>query len=209
MFDSPACFMPSLTPVMRILWFSVLIVANASLVFAGELKIATVDARRLLQLHPEIKRIDQRLESLANEYTAENQRMMADHRRLKKEFDSTRAAALSAALTPAGRDKRMIAAEDKLLELMECESRIRDTTLGRRRQLDEERQRMRQRIAGKIKDLIRDHAREKGLGLVLDTSGLTTSEFEPVMYSTESIDITAAIEARLRAVVSTGKDASK
>jgi len=191
---------------MRTFLIILIIAASVSRIAAGELKIATVDAQRLLKLHPEAGRIARRMEQLAEDYTAEGQRMVADHRRLKREFEASRTAALSAVLTSTGRDKRMIEAEDKLLELMESESRIRDSALGRRRQLDDEHQRMRQHIVGKIKALIRDYARENGLSIVLDSSGQTTSEFEPLIYAPDTMDITAAIEARMRTVVPQGKD---
>lgn len=177
-----------------VIWCSAVL---ALAVHAADMPIATVDAQRLLMRHPDLPQIDRRLERMAEEFTAEGQRMVEEHKRLKQEFERARANALSGALTEAGRDKRLRSAEDAALELMEFEGQIRDKTLGRRRQLEDERRRMRQHIVDKIKGIIREYARERKLALVLDSSGITTSEFEPVLFAQETMDITAAIEERM------------
>lgn len=169
----------------------------AAVAGAADMSIATVDAQRLLMRHPEVAQIDLRLERMADEFNAEGQRMIGEHKRFKQEFERARANAMSGALSETGRDKRLKAAEDAALELMECEDLIREKSLSRRRQLEDERRRMRRHIVDKIKTIIREYARERKFAMVLDSSGVTTSEFEPVLYAPETMDITAAIEERM------------
>ncbi len=161
---------------------------------AADLKIATVDADRLLKGYHKADLMDAHLEDQARDFTAEGEKMLAQHRRMKKEFEAMRTEARNPALSEEARDKRLQAAEEKLVEVMEYESRIRETALSRRQQWDDERRQMRRKIADEIRDAIREYAKAQGLTLVLDSSSGGGLGFPPALYADPALDITAAME---------------
>jgi Skp family chaperone for outer membrane proteins len=174
--------------------------------WAGELKIATVDADRLLKGYHKTDLMDAHLEDQAKDFNNEGEKMLAQHRRMKKEFESLRSEARNSALSEEARDKRLQVAEDKLLEVMEYESQIRETAVSRRQQLDDERRQMRQKLIDEIRDEIREFARKSGYTLVLDSSSGAGGGFPPALYSDGTLDITADIEKSLNRDKSPAKE---
>lgn len=170
------------------------ILAGARAGFAGELKVATVDADRLLKGYHKTDLMDAHLEDQARDFSAEGEKMLAQHRRMKKEFESLRADARNSALSEEARDKRLQLAEDKLLDVMEYESRIRETALSRRQQLDDERKQMRLKLTDEIRDAIREFARKAGYTLILDSSPGAGGGFPPALYADKALDVTSEIE---------------
>lgn len=178
-------------------WILLVAVTGAASAWAADLKMATVDADRLLKGYRKTALMETHLEDQARDFTSEGEKMLGQHRRMKKEFDSLRAEARNSALNEAARDKRLQMAEDKLLEVMEYEARIRETALSRRQQLDDDRRQMRQKLIDEIRDAVREFARKKGYTLVLDSSAGAGGGFPPALYADGTLDITAEIEAVL------------
>jgi outer membrane protein len=181
----------------RGLLLAILLGASGVAAMAAELKIATVDADRLLKGFHKTELMDVHLEDQAKDFTSEGEKMLAQHRRMKKEFEALRAEARNSALSEEARDKRLQSAEDKLLDVMEYESRIRETALSRRQQLEDERRQMRRKLTDEIRDVVREFARNKGYTLVLDSSPGAGGGFPPALYADGTLDITAEVEKLL------------
>jgi len=167
---------------------------GGALGWAGELKVATVDADRLIKGYHKTELVDAHMEDQARDFSSEGEKMLAQHRRLKNEFEALRTEARNSVLSEEARDKRLQLAEDKLLEVMEYESKIRETALQRRQQLDDERRQMRRKLTDEIRDAIREYARKKGYTLVLDSSSGAGGGFPPALYADGALDITTDIE---------------
>lgn len=164
---------------------------------AADLSIAIVDVDQLLQSYYKTDLVKLHMEEQKADFTQEGEKMLDQRRKLKKDFESLRAEAFNAALSEEAQDKRVRMAEDKLLELMEYESRIRETAQSRRQQLEEERQRMIKQLSDDIRQTVREYANKNKYNLVLDASSPSPVGFSPVIYAPVATDITAEIQKLL------------
>ena len=154
-----------------------------------ETKVAVVDMEKVMTAHPETKEAEALLQKQASEYDAEKDEMLAKFDRLKKEFEEARDGAENKALSDEARSGKRELAEDKLAALKDFDNEVRQTTLMRQRQLADRKHRMRDRIVGKIRDIIRTYATQHGFVLVLD-SGAVMDNPGSVLYNAEKMDVT-------------------
>jgi Skp family chaperone for outer membrane proteins len=173
------------------------LVASVTCGWCGDMKIATVDAERLLKNYHKIGQAETHMKEQLQDFSKEEEKMLAERRRMKKDFETARAESGNRVLNEEARDKRMELAENKLLELMEYENRIRETGQSRQKQFADEQRRLLRQLVADIRVVVKDYAKKNGYQLVLDASGVSVSGIEPVVYAEETTDITADIEKLL------------
>ncbi len=171
----------------------------------AEEKIAVVNVARVVGEYDAAQAAEARLEERAQEYSVEGEALMDRHAGMKREFEKLRDESLDAALNDEARGARRRAAEDKLQEIAALEAEIRETSTRRRRQLEEQRQRVFRSLLDAIRSAIARQAEQDGYRLVLDSSAMPGS-VGAVLYHQAGHDLTDAIIARLNAV-STQKSA--
>jgi outer membrane protein len=171
---------------------SVAIGLMAAAALAAE-RVAVVDAARVVKEYKKTKLADARMEEQVAEFTAEGDKMLAEYGRLKKDFEAARTESQSKALSEKAIGEKKDRAEDKLLKMVELEKKIRETAGARKRQLEEQRLRMHQRLVEEITQAIAQLAAKEGYSLVLDSSGMTTSGFREVIHSASNLDITTTV----------------
>jgi Skp family chaperone for outer membrane proteins len=154
------------------------------------LKIAVLDMTRVTKSFPETKTAEQMLEKQAAEFEAEHEEMLEELEKLKEEFETIRKAAENNALSGEARDRKIEVAEEKLKELREQDAKIRETMQMRRKQINDQKTRMKQRIVEKIRAIVRDYADDNGYTLVLDSSSMGLNGIDTVVYSVDKVDIT-------------------
>jgi Skp family chaperone for outer membrane proteins len=178
----------------RILVLSLVALFSGLLAAHGaEAKIAVVDMESLLKAHPDTKPAESMLQKQVDEFESEQKDMIADLDKMKKVFEAARKDANNKALSEEERDKKVTIAEAKLTDVREQEDKVRETASQRQKQLKDQGLRMRKRIVTKIRDVIKEYAGKKGYVLVVDSSALSMSGIEAVVYSEEKNDITADI----------------
>lgn len=176
---------------------AVLLGAALTTVSATE-KIAVIDVARVIREYDAARNAEERLEERANEFSVENETMLERHDTLKREFERLRDESLDAALTDAARAGRRRAAEEKLQEVAEYEQEIRETTSLRRRQLEQQRQRVFRSLIETIRAAVARQAEQGGYTMVLDASDVPGS-VGAVLYHQSGHDLTAAVIERLNA----------
>ena len=189
----------------RYLLMTGLAVAVGSTLHAGEMKLGVVDIGRALRAHPDSKEADAVLEKQIAELEAHRDSVMAEQEKMKKAFEAARDEALNKTLSEAGRDERMGVAQQKLAELTEFAQKARQAAMDDRKELADRKARMQRRIVDKIRGIISEMAKSRGLDMVLDSSGIGMSGVETVLYSAETVDLTDAVIA----AVSGGRTAAK
>jgi outer membrane protein len=157
---------------------------------AADLKVAVVDASRLLKEYHKTELAESHMQAQVENFSAERDKLLAEHKRLKGEFEALRAEGQNKALSDEARDKKKEQAEDKLSEVIKYEDSIRDKALNRRKQLEGESRRMQVELVKAIRAAVRTCAEKDGYTLVLDTSGLLANGFESVLFSDGKLDIT-------------------
>jgi len=176
------------------------VLVGLSLLLAGrgwaaseiESKVAVVDMEKVMAAHPETQEAEALLQKQAAEFDAEKDDMLAKFDRLKKEFEVARDGAENKALSDEARTAKRELAEDKLAALRDFDNEVRQTTVMRQKQLADRKHRMRDRIVGKIRDIVRAYANQHGLVLVLDC-GAVMDNPGSVLYNAEKMDVTEDI----------------
>jgi Skp family chaperone for outer membrane proteins len=156
-------------------------------------RVAVVDAARVLKEYRKTKDVDTAMEQQVAEFNAEGERLMAERDKLKKEFEDARLEAQNKALSENTLNEKRDLAEQKLVQMLEFENKMRETAALRRKQLDEQKIRMHKRLVDEITEAIQQCAAREGVTMVLDSSALTGSGFKTVLHAGTNTDITAAV----------------
>lgn len=173
---------------------------------AGELKIATVDGNRLLKGYYKTELADQHMQQQMDDFQAERDKLLAEHKKLKQEFEALRAETGNKGLSEEAREKKKELAEDKLNQVIEYENTIRDKAASRKKQIEGESRKIHTELAKAIRAAVKSQADKGGYTLVLDQSGLLANGLEPVLYADPKLDITADVLKVLNADRPAGKE---
>jgi len=176
--------------------------------WSAEMNMAVVDMSRLINAHPNTESNDSIIEGQLDDFESERREMLAELKKLNKEVELAHEQARNRALSDKVRDSKMDTAAEKLLALRKCEQKIRERANLRRRQISDQRVRMRRQIVSELREIIREYVEKQGLVLVLDSSGIGMNAVESVVYSLERIDISDDILKMLRGVKQDREDGS-
>lgn len=186
-------------------WWVVL-AALAGGASAGEIKIAVVDGTRVLKAYYKTELADTHIQQQLDDFAAERDKLLAEHRKLKQDFESMRAETENKALTEEAREKKRELAEEKLAEVIEHENTIRDKAASRKKQIEVEGRRIHAELAKAVKAAVQACAAKGGYTLVLEAGGLLANGLEPVLYAEPGADITDEVVRVLNAGRPAGKE---
>lgn len=172
-------------------WLAVWAMAGGAL--GADLKVGIVDMARVFNDYPETKTADEAIEKQVQEFESERKQMVEDFQKLKEEFDVARKDAANKAWSDEVRKEKEAQLEVKYNSLRDQEQKIRETEDFRKKQIADQRARLRERILEKLQLVLADYAKQKGLTLVLDRSETSASRVPAVLYSAADMDITADI----------------
>lgn len=178
------------------------VLAGARLPARAELTVGIVDMARVFNEYPETRTADEAINKEVADYEVERKQMLEDFQKRRDEFDAARKDAANKAWSDEVRAGKEKALEPLYNALRDQEQKIRETATFREKQINEQRVRMRQRILAKLQDIVAGFAKGKRLALVLDKSETSPSRVPAVIYSEDSMDITADI---LKITASPGK----
>ena len=173
---------------------------------AGEIKIAVVDGTRVLKAYYQTEMADTHIQQQLDDFAAERDKLLAEHRKLKQDFESMRAETENKALTEEAREKKRELAEEKLAEVIEHENTIRDKAASRKKQIEVEGRRIHAELAKAVKAAVQACAAKGGYTLVLESGGLLANGLEPVLYAEPGADITDEVVRVLNAGRPAGKE---
>jgi len=157
---------------------------------AADFKPATVDTARLLKEFYKTDLAERHMKEQIADFTAERDKLLDEHKKIKQEFESLRAESQNKALTEAARDKKKEQAEEKLSALVECENTIQKKAAGRKRELEGEGRKIQGELAKAISEAIRTSAQKGNYTVVLATGGVLGNGLESVLYADPKMDIT-------------------
>lgn len=175
----------------------------ASMGWAAELKIATVDLDKVFTAHPKTQAAEAELKKAETAVQAEMDQIMAEGRALQDEVAKLREAAKNPLLTEEARLQKRDEAENKLAELQEFEHRARHTQETKLKQMRERVLKSRQTIVDELMAAVDHFAAAGGYDLVLDRSGMTMNAVPMVAYSNPALDVTEKLIEYLKATAKT------
>ncbi len=183
----------------RILALAAAWTAVASMGWAAELKIATVDLDKVFTAHPKTQAAEAELKKAEDGVQAEMDKIVADGRALEEEVSKLREASKNPLLTEDARLQKRNEAEDKLTELQDFQLRARRTQESKLKQMREQVLKSRQTIVDELMSAVTQFAKAGGYDLVLDRSGMTMNAIPLVAYSDPALDVTDKLIAYLQA----------
>jgi outer membrane protein len=152
--------------------------------------VVVVHMDRVFNEYYKTKQADAQLKTQAKEYEDERLKLMAEMEKIDQEFTAIREEAQNPALSEEVRAAKRTLAEEKLMAKREQEAKIRRFMEMRQKQLDDQGRRMRRSLVDEIRAVVRDFARERGIDIVLDSSGGSLNGVEVVLYSDPRVDLT-------------------
>lgn len=155
--------------------------------------IVTVDMDKLFNKYFKTGLADAQLKEQADEFNEERRKMIEEYDAQQADFQKLREEAQNTALSEEVRNKKRDEAEDLLLNVREQEQKIRRMEQQRRKQLEDQQQRMRKRIVDEINETISNYAREQNYLAVFDASGQSLNGVSVILYSSGKLDITDEI----------------
>jgi outer membrane protein len=158
-----------------------------------------IDLDKVFKEFHKTKAADADLKKQADEFKAERKKLVDDYRKLQDEFNDVRDEAQNSALSDEARSQKRTAAEEKMVQMREEESKIRRFDDGKQKQLDEQSKRMRKRIVEEIRQKLDAYARGKGYSVIMDASGETLNGEPVVLFSDGKFDVTADVIKLLNA----------
>lgn len=164
--------------------------ASAPRVSGGEIDFAFVNLDKCFNEYYKTKLADAQLKEQAKDFNEERKKLISDYEAKQEAFNSAREESQNTALSEDERNKRRNEAEEKLVELREYEAKIRNFDASRKKQLQDQSQRMRKRIVEEIKKSIQTYARNQGFTAVFDSSGESFNGVTLVVFNDEKVDIT-------------------
>lgn len=171
----------------------ILVGLSAGMAGAAELKVAVVDTTRILKEYYKTELAEQHIQQQIGDFTAERDKMMAQHRKMKQEFEALRSESQNKALTEAAREKKKEQAEEKLAEVIDFEKSIQEKAASRKKDLEGEGRKIQGELGKSIREAIRVSSEKGGYTLVLADGGLLGNGLESVLYADPKMDITAEV----------------
>lgn len=160
-------------------------------------RIAFVNMEVVFEQYYKTTRADRRLKDQAAEFNTERQEMIASLEAMETDYNSLREESSDETLSEDARDNKRSGAEDLLRKLLATEKEIKQFELTRRRQLEEQGQRMRKRIVEDIDKVVEKFASDRKLFAVIDNSGSSLNQVPVFLYSNPNADITPTIVSLL------------
>lgn len=178
--------------VRWMIWTAAL-VGLAGAIPAAESQVVFVSMERTFAEFYKTKLADEQLKKQAEEFNTERKKLTTDLEKFQEEFNVLREESQDVALSEDARAQKRNAAEEKLVELRDMETRIRRFDEARQKQLDDQSRRMRKRIVEEIRATIQTYARTQGYRAVLDSSAMSLNGVETLLYTDVKGDITDAV----------------
>lgn len=166
---------------------------------AQQLRLATIDLRKVFDGYWKKKQAEAALKERQAEMEKEDKNMIEDYKKMKEEYQGLLNGANDQAVSADERDKRKRNAEDKLRHLKEMEETIGTYERQARTTITEQSQRMRANILNEIRNVVNGKAKAANYTLVLDTAAESINSTPVVMFTTGENDMTDAVLTQLNA----------
>jgi outer membrane protein len=175
----------------------VVLVSMLTLPAMGQNRIATIDLRKVFDNYWKRQEAEAALKKRGTDLDKELKGFMDDYKKLQEDYNKLLESANDQSVTPAEREKRKTAAENKLMEIKTSENTIRTFEDNAREQLDSQKKRMRDSILDDIRGAINAKAKAAGYTMVIDTAADSFNQTPIVVYNNGENDMTDSILAQL------------
>ena len=160
-------------------------------------KIATFDLGKVFTNFYKFKLAQVSLDDRRNQILKDENGMMDDLKKGEIEYKGLIAAASDQSLAADERDRKKVAAEAKLKDLQQTKAALDEYDQSAKAQLQDQSQRLREKILGEIKDTVNAKAKAGNYTLVIDSSALSINATPIVFFNNGQADLTADLIKQL------------
>jgi outer membrane protein len=178
--------------------------AFSTLAAQAEVKIATIDLRKVFDGYYKTKQADANLKDEAADKEKERKEMVDNFRKGEDEYKKLLEKSNDQAVSGEERDKAKSAAEKKLLELKELEQTVQTFERSARAALGEKQRRKRDVILEEIRAAINAKAKLNSYTMVVDTAAESVNNTPIVLFTNGENSLTDEILKELNATASPG-----
>ncbi len=165
----------------------------------AQTKVATADLRKLFDNYYKTKLAQAAIQDHATQLDKDDKSMKDDLQKASDDYQQLLAQANDQAISADERDRRKQAAADKLKKLQDSRASIDQYERQAQATLNDQRQRMREKILDDIQSHINAAAKAGGYSLVIDTAAETVNATPMVVYHTDENDLTDGVLKQLNA----------
>lgn len=156
-------------------------------------RIAVINLRTVFDGYYKTKAADATLKERTGEFKKEKTAMVDQYQKLTEDYKKAMEDANNQAISAEEREKRKTLAEDSLLEVKQMEQALQQFDRQAFATLDEQEQRMREKLLKEIQEVIDAKAKEGNFTLVLNTAAETRSSNPSVLFTSGQDDLTEAV----------------
>lgn len=183
----------------RTIFSAVLLLAFTSIPALAQVKIATVDLKKVFDNYYKTKLATQAIQERADDLDKDYTSMATDLKKHSDQYEQLLASADDQAVSQEERDKRRQSADDLFKQLQDSKVAIEEFERQAQVTISDQRQRMRDDILGEIKKAVAEKAKAAGDTLVLDTAAETVAGTPSIIYSDGANDLTDDVLKELNA----------
>jgi outer membrane protein len=185
--------------ILRTIFPAVLLLTFLSGSALAQTKVATVDLGNAFTNYFKTKLAQASIQEAATQLDKDDKSMKDDLQKAADEYQQLLQQANDQAISAAERDRRQQSAADKLKQLNERRAAIDQYERQAQATLNDQRQRMREKILADIQAAVNAKAKAGGYALVIDKSAQAASLTSVVVYGNPEIDLTADVLKQLNA----------
>jgi outer membrane protein len=159
----------------------------------AQVKIGTVDVDRIFKDYTKTKEAEAKLNEAKNAAKKEFDERAESYKKALEEINKLAQQLDSPALNADKKTSLAKERDEKIANIKKMEREISEFRQTREQQLQQLMVRMRETLLKEVMDVVRERGHVRGLDLILDKSGASTSGFSPILFSPDAMDFTAEV----------------
>ena len=185
--------------ILRMIFPAFLLMTFLSGSALAQTKVATVDLRQLFDNYWKTKQVQAAIQDSASQLDKDDASMKDDLKKASDAYQQLLEQANDQAISADERDRRNQAAADKLKQCEDRRTAIDQYERQAQSTLNDQRQRMHEKILDDIQAVVSAKAKTGGYTLVFDKASQAATGTSIVLYSVPEIDLTADVLNQLNA----------
>jgi outer membrane protein len=185
--------------MLRSLLLALIALSVPEISAAAELKLGTVDMRKIFEGYWKTKRAEADLKEKATSFEQKFKTMADDRQKAIETHQKMIQNAGDPALSPEEREKRKKLIEVKVIEIREIEQALQQFDRSSRESLNTQRRNVTEKLTQEIRDVINANSKAAGYAMVFDVSGMSNPFSPIVIYHTGQNDVTDGVLKQLNA----------
>jgi outer membrane protein len=165
----------------------------------AQLKIGTVDLKKVFDGYFKTKQADTTLKERAGDFDKTRKGMLDDYQSLNERYKKELESANDQAVAAEEREKRKKIAENTLIEIKKIEQDVSSFDRQARTTLGEQQRRMRDNVLREIREVVTAKAKAGSFTLIVDTAAESVNSTPIVLYTNGENDLTDDILKQLNA----------